>query len=100
VLPPFNSSPPFSSPTPAIILTAKQTALTQDMMYAGLLAVLCPLDAKPPRHAIHKPVGGLMAGSGGTSILNASESSRGASADTALVQPTSVPDELLVSNRQ
>lgn len=35
--------------TPAIILTAKQTALAQDMIYAGLLAVLCPLNTKPSR---------------------------------------------------
>ena len=51
-LPPFKSVLSVFVSTPAIVLTAKQTALAQDMMYVGLLAVLCPLDAKPSRHAI------------------------------------------------
>lgn len=59
-LPPFKSVLSVFVSTPAIILTAKQTALAQDMMYVGLLAVLCPLDAKPSRHAIHRPVSVLM----------------------------------------
>src|SRR6266567_3227019 len=67
----FQIHPSVFISTPAIILTAKQTALAQDIIYVGLLAVLCPLDAKPSRHAIHKPVSNR-----GASILNASEPSR------------------------